>query len=655
MSFNFPSSKTPGSPPVTPRTAWNQKPSSSENKVLRASRPRAKPLQIATHQRSHSTGVNPAQQLKVEHVEAPLKKAKVSNAELIDRFVTWLRGDDGGRQVDLKFIDQLGQALNFKAVRYELIPYINQFASEEIAIAVARLGQIDDRELKSDRLYSICLGALFAREDALKTLKQPVLSSGRVSEPSKEPGTFSVKKAVQTYEAKVDASKTLPELRAEGAQLLKAYVAALVEGDKQEPTALMERLAEIIEQIIDMETGKHRRKVISAVIDSWIKGLGLAERKIEERLAIYQRASDLRPDTGLALEVRDSLLGRLEPEVNEAMAQAFISAVSEGDKAEIRQAAVKLQEHCLRRDADPTREDLRERLKTILKDCLKQHPLSADDEKRLRANLPHRSESEAVKILRDLVKGESKVPPLILKLQDLASSIPSPRSPRSPDSPFKSPRKKALAASTPAQQPLSLAASAPSGPRPDPKAVAAMENFIFQLIVGVREGIETSLNELRRVILSLEVGMNALDPLIDAALKDTPTEGLETIAPLIEKGFGVQDVVFKEVQQRLSGRVWAELIVRRLLEHPDDNENADLEAAYNGLNDYLDHDERDLERDVKVQLLFSRALRDRSKKELEILANVHLEKKSQIDKGLMNALLLAKEEESEELIRKKKT
>jgi hypothetical protein len=280
--------------------------------------------------------------------------------------------------------------------------------------------------------------------------------------------------------------------------------------------------------------------------------------------------------------------------------------------------------------------------------------LSADDEKRLRANLPHRSGSEAVKILGDLVKGESKVPRLVLKLEDLASSIPSPRSLGSPDSPFKSPRKQALAASTPAQSPLSLAASAPPAPRPDPKAVAAMENFIFQLIAEHHEGIETSYYELCKVILSLELKMNALDPLIDAALKDTPTEGLEMIGPLIEKGFGVQDVVFKEVQQRLSGRVWAELIVRRLVEHSDVNENADLKAAYNGLNDYLDHDERDLERDVKVQLLFSRALRDRSKEELEILANVQLEKKSQIDEVLMNALFLHPRQ-SEELIRKKKT
>jgi hypothetical protein len=486
-----------------------------------------------------------------------------------------------------------------------------------------------------------------------RTAKKSLPSSTPKFEPlplEPEPGTVSVTKAVKTYEAKVDASKTLPELKAEGAQLLKAYVTALVEGDEQARTALMERLAEIIDQIIDMETGKHRRDVIPAVIDSWIKGLGLAERKIEERLAIYQHASHLRPDSGYAREVRDSLLKRLQPEVNDALAQAFISAARDGDKAEISQAAVKLQEHCLRRDADPTREDLRERLKDILEGCLKQHPLSADDEKRLRANLPHRSESEAVKILRDLVKGESKVPALKLpKLPNVARLLDSP------DSPFKSPRKKALAASAPAPQPPSLAASAPPAPRPDPKGVAAMENFIFQLIAGDSKGIETSFYELRTVILSLEVEMNALDPLIDAALKDTPTEGLETIAPLIEKGFGVQDVVFKEVQHRLSGRIWAELIVRRLLEHPDVNESADLEAAHNGLNDYLDHDERDLERDVKVQLLFSRALRDRSKKELEILANVHLEKKSQIDKGLMNALLLAKEEESEELIRKKKT
>jgi hypothetical protein len=303
--------------------------------------------------------------------------------------------------------------LNDNAIRNELIPQINRFTSEEIAVALDKIREIQTGEPKSVRLHDICIAALWTREDALKTLKQPVLST----------------------EAKVDASKTLQELKAEGAQLLKAYVTALVEGDEQARTALMERLAEIIDQIIDMETGKHRRDVIPAVIDSWIKGLGLAERKIEERLAIYQHASHLRPDSGYAREVRDSLLKRLQPEVNDALAQAFISAARDGDKAEISQAAVKLQEHCLRRDADPTREDLRERLKDILEGCLKQHPLSADDEKRLRANLPHRSESEAVKILRDLVKGESKVPRLVLKLQDLASSIPSPRSLGSPDSP----------------------------------------------------------------------------------------------------------------------------------------------------------------------------------------------------------------------------
>jgi hypothetical protein len=600
----------PSTPPVTPRTAWNQKPSSSEKKEPRALQLRGKP-QIATHQRSHSTGVDPAQQLKVKQAQAPLKKAKVGNAVLIDRFVRWLRGDDGGHQLDVEFIDQLGQVLKFDAIRNELIPYINQFTSEEIATALARLGQIDHRELKSEALYFMCLGALVAREDALKTLKQPVLSSGRVS-----------------------ASKMLQDLKAEGAQLFKAYVTALVEGDEQAAVAPMKRLAEITEQIIGMKTGKHRQKVISAVIRSWIEGLGLAERQDKEK--IYQSASHFEFEEEFG-EVRESLLDRLESEINKMLAQAFIEAVRDGDKAEFRQAAVKLQEHCLRRDADPTREDLRERLEGVLEDCLEQHPLSADDKKKLRANLPHRS--EAVKILRDLIKGERKVPALKLPKPKLPNvALPSPRALfDSPRSPFKSPRKQGLAASTPAQSPLSLAASAPSAPRPDPKGVAAMGNFIFQLLVEDRKGIETSFYELGRVILSLEVEMNALDPLIDAALKDAPTEGLETIAAGIEKGFGVQDVVFRDVQQRLSGRVWAELIVRQLSKNPDVNEKADLTAAYKGLAVYISRDESDTTPADKVEPLFARALKDRTENEIATLSDVRLEG-DDIGGGFMNAL-----------------
>lgn len=459
MSFNF------NTPPVTARTAGTEKPSPGEKTEPRA---QLRGKQPQSHQRWHSTGVRPVQQLKIEQAEPPLKKGKVSNAELIDRFVTWLRGDDGGRQVDETLIDQLAQAVNVDLIR-KLIPQINQFTSEDIKTALGNAGRIDTGTPKSRDLYMMCLGALFAREDALKALEQPVLSLGPVSVPSEKPSPGSVKEKAKTYQAKVDASKTAEELKAEGAQVIKEYVKALAVGDEQAAAAPMKRLAAITDRIVHMH-GAKRHTVITEVIGSWIKGLGLADRPDEEKLNIYRYARDFRFANESVL-VRQSLMDSLASDVNEVLAKPFIQAGVKGGKVTIREAAEKLQNDCAMIYADLTEEDREERLELILEAYLKDHPLSAEDAKTLRTNLRHRSGSAAVKILHGLVKGESKAPTLKQKLQDLASSIPSPRSPRSPRSPFNPPKTQALAASTPAQPAHSLAASARPAPEPDAKPV----------------------------------------------------------------------------------------------------------------------------------------------------------------------------------------
>jgi hypothetical protein len=405
--------------------------------------------------------------VKVEKPNAPSKKEKVANAELIDPFVTWLRSGDGGRQVDEKLIDQLAQGLDDDVIQ-ELISKTNEFRSEDIEVALENARRIDIGTPKSHDLHTICLTTLFTLRDALKKLKQPVLPSGPVSAPSEEPSPGSVKERVKTIETSLDASKTPEELKAEGAQVIKEYVKALAEGDERAAAAPMKRLAAIAEQILYMY-GAKRHTVITEVIGSWIKGLGLADRPDEEKLNIYRYARVFRFMKECVL-VPQKLVDSLASDVNEVLAKPFIEAGMKGDKVTIREAAEKLQNDCAMIYADLTEEDRGERLELILEAYLKDHPLSAEDAKTLRTNLRHRSGFAAVKILHDLVKVESKMS-LKQKFQVLASSIPSPRSPRSPRSPYEPPKTKTLAVSTPAQQPPSLAASAPPAPEPDPEGM----------------------------------------------------------------------------------------------------------------------------------------------------------------------------------------
>ena len=89
----------------------------------------------------------------------------------------------------------------------------------------------------------------------------------------------------------------------------------------------------------------------------------------------------------------------------------------------------------------------------------------------------------------------------------------------------------------------------------------------------------------------------------------------------------------------MSGRVWADLLVRRLVEHSDVNENANLEAAYKGLAAYVSRDESDMPPADKVEPLFARALKDRTENEIATLSDVPLKGGGDIVRGFMNALL----------------
>jgi hypothetical protein len=199
--------------------------------------------------------------------------------------------------------------------------------------------------------------------------------------------------------------------------------------------------------------------------------------------------------------------------------------------------------------------------------------------------------------------------------------------------PFASPRT-FFASSTPKIEPLPLEPLAPPVPEPDPKGVAAMDDFVSH--AKDSEGMEMSFDRLRKVIFLLGAHGDVIDSWIDAALKCKSREDLEKIVAAVEKGYGAKDVVFRDVQHRLSGRIWAELLVRQLLKNPDVNENLDLAAAYDGLNYYAVHAEAAKASALKIEPLFVRALKELSENELETLADLPAE--GYIDTGLKGAL-----------------
>jgi hypothetical protein len=203
--------------------------------------------------------------------------------------------------------------------------------------------------------------------------------------------------------------------------------------------------------------------------------------------------------------------------------------------------------------------------------------------------------------------------------------------------PFASPRT-LFASSTPKREPLPVEPSAPPAPEPDPKGVAAMADFISQ---RDREGMETSFDRLRSVLFLLEAHGSVIDSWIDAALKGKSREALDDIVAAVEKGFGASDVVFRDVQHRLTGRLWADMLVRQLLKNPDVNENAHLKTAYDRLIDYVVYDEDDKDTALKasalkVEPLFLRAIKELRENELETLAELPLQ--GTIDDGLKGAL-----------------
>jgi hypothetical protein len=204
----------------------------------------------------------------------------------------------------------------------------------------------------------------------------------------------------------------------------------------------------------------------------------------------------------------------------------------------------------------------------------------------------------------------------------LRESIVSPRT-----------AKKSLASSTPKFEPLPLEPPSPPAPEPDPKGVAAMDGFISH--AGDPRGMKAWFGVLRPLIRQA-ANMDAVDSWIDAVLKGKSTSDLEAIVAAVEQGFGDDDAVAKDFQHRLSGRIWADLLVRQLSKNPDVNENAELAGAYFGLNRYVLHDETEKAPPLKVEPLFLRALKDLGENALETLADLPVE--GDIDTGLKGAL-----------------
>jgi hypothetical protein len=207
-------------------------------------------------------------------------------------------------------------------------------------------------------------------------------------------------------------------------------------------------------------------------------------------------------------------------------------------------------------------------------------------------------------------------------LASLRESIVSPRT-----------AKKSLASSTPKFEPLPSEPLSPPASELDPKGVDAMAGFISH--AGDPRGMKAWFDVLRQVILQA-ANMDAVDSWIDAVLKGKSTSDLEAIVAAVEQGFGDDDAVAKDFQHRLSGRIWADLLVRQLSKNPDVNENAGLAAAYDGLNDYVLHDETEKAPPLKVEPLFLRALKDLGENALETLADLPVE--GDIDTGLKGAL-----------------
>jgi hypothetical protein len=210
--------------------------------------------------------------------------------------------------------------------------------------------------------------------------------------------------------------------------------------------------------------------------------------------------------------------------------------------------------------------------------------------------------------LPQLPKPKLRMPPS-LNLSKLASKISQPNSPRLLK-PSRTPRHEPAPTSTSTRTPgpQSLAASAPPAPKPDPErearneeAASALATFISQLTEGDTEGMEQSLHRLRPV-------KDALDSAIDAVLKGESGEKLKQIVDQIAN-VDSNLRLFKLVTHRLTGRIWADLLVNAVLN------KGDRKMPYDALLNHLLSN--DTEHPVFVTMdLFVRSLKDRGLEEL---------------------------------------
>src|SRR5262249_2728405 len=155
----------PGSP--RPQSSGEQKEPRAQERVRRQ----------PGHQRAFSADV--AKPPRVEPAQKIEKKEKVSTAELIDRFVNWLKDEKGTQQVDERFIEQLAQRFNVDVID-KLIRKIKKLEPKDITAALGHVTQIDKGTPKSRDLYMFCLGVLKTCENAPVTPKaeKPEPSSG---------------------------------------------------------------------------------------------------------------------------------------------------------------------------------------------------------------------------------------------------------------------------------------------------------------------------------------------------------------------------------------------------------------------------------------------------------------------------------------------
>ena len=210
MSFNFPERKP--TPPGSPRIP--------DAKPVSGKEPRTKPAQLKKHQATRSLDIKnlKAQREKAWTPGTVEKSSGTGIPVLIDGFVNWLKKEEGGPQLGVKLFQELEKKLK---TNKPIIAKINNFTSEEIETALGNMQQIPLMELGAALpLYHRCIGWLDSRQEALETPKHelPKLSSGGLSEPSREPSietkvtTPRVSEKREAIEASIKASEATKKL-----------------------------------------------------------------------------------------------------------------------------------------------------------------------------------------------------------------------------------------------------------------------------------------------------------------------------------------------------------------------------------------------------------------------------------------------------------